>query len=345
MPGIFRISGQLSTVNKLYDHYAQQIDVADKDPTAIRPTVTAALLPPHIPHNIHDVAAVFKKFLNALPGGILGSLSLFTALGSIHKEFYANPDATETDRREARARLIALAISSVTSQHRVSLICAVLGLVALIGHESQTAVAINSDSTELMSYRGLGLVFAPLVVGDLTDDIELDPVGGVQLRVLGLPDSPPRTRRPENKRRPSMPPFPGMSSFLDMSGARYKCVAGVFEMLLANWGDVVRQLRGPSVGEERASRLLSAAAAASASSSASPDLVPASARPTAPSTGSLISSPVAAASRRPSLPSAPSLGEQLAEARREAAMWRERAEWAERRLGFRMGVAGGVVPA
>lgn len=470
MPGIFRISGQLSTVNKLYDYYAQQIEAADKGPTAIRQTVHAALVPSHISHNAHDVAAVFKKFLNALPGGILGSLSLFTALESIHKQLYANPDATESHRREARARLIALAISSVTSQYRVSLICAVLGLVAVIGHETQAALTSNganfdSDSAptaELMSYKGLGLVFAPLVIGDLTDEIELQPQserGGV----LSLPDSPPKRRR-DSKRKTSMPKFPGMSTFLDMSGARYKIVANVFEMLLVHWTDIVPQLRsfgamrgqstspgappqpapptsrprprqpsithtrktsapaiaaahgfaiflggagapptstttatttwaapssprgaragsvkqivrhisrstepsassgsGSSRGsdetrprrealmaglarqgsvKEAAQRL--AAAAAAAAPSAFP--LPRPATATAASKGSLIPKPVAVASAR-ARPSSPTMGELLAEARREAQMWRERAEWAERRLGFRMGAAGGVVPA
>jgi len=478
MPGIFRISGQLSTVNKLYDHYAQPIDAADKEPkepAAIPHTVTSALVPSHISHNVHDVAAVFKKFLNAVPGGILGSLSLFNALESIHKEFYANPDTTESHRREARARLIALAISSVTSQHRVSLICAVLGLAAVIGHETQTALDSNIESdqsptTERMNYKGLGLVFAPLVIGDLTDGIEL-PSGGERAGAgaLDLPNSLPK-RRKENGRKPSVPKFPGMSTFLDMSGARYKLVAGVFEMLLINWRDVVAQMGGhavpsqsvrstlppppppsapsapaahsrqrsathtrkasaPSIaaahgfaiflrdappsstttraapsspralrvgsvkqlvrqisrtatepssssassggssgGDEtrprrealmapfgarqgsvkEAAQRLAVAAAASAAAPCPPSAAP---RPVAAPLGSRIPKPVAGS--RPPLPavaaspappsSPPSVGEELRAARREAAMWRERAEWAERRLGFRMGVGGGVV--
>lgn len=472
MPGIFRISGQLSTVNKLYDHYAQPIDAANKEPkepTAIPHTVTSALVPSHISHNVHDVAAVFKKFLNAVPGGILGSLSLFNALESIHKEFYANPDTTESHRREARARLIALAISSVTSQHRVSLICAVLGLAAVIGHETQIALDSNIDSdltptTELMNYKGLGLVFAPLVIGDLTDGIEL-PSGGERAGALDLPNSLPK-RRKENRRKTSMPKFPGMSTFLDMSGARYKLVAGVFEMLLTNWRDVVAQMgrhavssqsvgstlpppppssapahpRQPSATHTRKASAPSIAAAhgfaiflrdappsttttrpapsspralrvgsvkqlvrqisrtatepsssassggssgdetrprrealmapfgarqgsvkeaaqrlavAAAASTAAPSPPSAGPRPfAAPPMGSRIPKPVAgsrppipavAASPAPTCSSPPSVGEELRAARREAAMWRERAEWAERRLGFRMGVGGGVV--
>lgn len=480
MPGIFRISGQLSTVNKLYDHFAQPIDAADKEPkepTAIPHTVTSALVPSHISHNVHDVAAVFKKFLNAVPGGILGSLSLFNALESIHKEFYANPDTTESHRREARARLIALAISSVTSQHRVSLICAVLGLAAVIGHETQTALDSNIESdqsptTELMNYKGLGLVFAPLVIGDLTDGIEL-PSGGERASAgaLDLPNSLPK-RRKENGRKPSVPKFPGMSTFLDMSGARFKLVAGVFEMLLVNWRDVVAQMgrhavpsqsvgstlppppppsapsaptahpRQPSATHTRKASAPSIAAAhgfaiflrdappstttttraapsspralrvgsvkqlvrqisrtatepsssassggssgdetrprrealmppfgarqgsvkeaaqrlavaAAASTAAAPSPPSAGPRPfAAPPMGSRIPKPVAgsrppipavAASPAPPCSSPPSVGEELRAARREAAMWRERAEWAERRLGFRMGVGGGVV--
>ncbi len=252
-PGIFRVNGQTSIVNKLYDFYACQFEEAEKStgPGQAQKTAGSTMMPSHIAHNVYDVASLFKKFLNGIPGGILGSLSLFTALESISNHVYPS-DVTDTHLRKLRGRLIALAISSVTSQHRISLICAVVGLVSLIGHESSllTNSAADPDAdeiphTELMGYQALGLVFAPLVIGELTDEIEVQP-GKERRQQLTIPSSPSQMR--EDVAGPQLLPT---SSVLDRSGERYKISANVMEMLLVNWREVVPQLRNIGAMEGR----------------------------------------------------------------------------------------------
>ena len=153
----------------------------------------------------------------------------------------------DNHHRKIRGRLIALAISSVTSQYRISLICAVLGLVAVVGHDAQAASTktdsevASAPTTELMGYKGLGLVFAPLVIGELTDEIELRSDRQCS-GPLSVPNSPPK-RRTNQMRKASGARLAGKCTILDMSGERYKMSAEVMEMLLINWRDVVSQLR------------------------------------------------------------------------------------------------------
>ena len=93
----------------------------------------SGLLPTHIEHSVPDVASLFKKVLNALPGGLLGSLRLFDAFRNVFFQLTPSPELSDCDFRILQAKLIALAISSGASSKRVSLIQAVLGLVAYFG--------------------------------------------------------------------------------------------------------------------------------------------------------------------------------------------------------------------
>ena len=93
----------------------------------------SGLLPTHIEHSVPDVASLFKKILNALPGGLLGSLELFEAFRSIFFRLSPGPELSDSDTKTLQAKLVALAISSVTSTKRISLIQAVIGLVSYFG--------------------------------------------------------------------------------------------------------------------------------------------------------------------------------------------------------------------
>ena len=126
------MSGQSSTVNALYEYYAFQFAQAGS-PSKVQETVGSGLLPTHIEHSVPDVASLFKKILNALPGGLLGSLELFDALRNIFFQLGPSPELSDSDSKILQAKLVALAISSVTSSKRVSLIQAVIGLVAYFG--------------------------------------------------------------------------------------------------------------------------------------------------------------------------------------------------------------------
>ncbi len=131
-PGLFRISGQSSTVNTLYDYYAFQFAQAGS-PSKVQETVGSSLLPTHIEHSVPDVASVFKKIVTSLPGGLLGSLELFNALRNIFFNLASGPERSDDSREHLQARLIALAISSVRSTRRAALIQAVVGMAAYFG--------------------------------------------------------------------------------------------------------------------------------------------------------------------------------------------------------------------
>ena len=112
--GIFRINGGSSVVSALYNHYCTLAG----DGEVVTGTVICPKLPTDIKCDVHDVASAFKKFLFGLPGGILGSMSLFCALSTIQSQLGANPEMTRTKQTKVRARLIALGILTLKSQYR-----------------------------------------------------------------------------------------------------------------------------------------------------------------------------------------------------------------------------------
>ena len=216
----------------------------------MRETVGSGQLPSHIMYSLHDVASFFKKIIISLPGGLLGSLELFEALRSIF--FRLSPKATQSDAdlEETRARLIALAISSVTSQYRIQLIEAVLGLAAHFGDEAEMANAAldsgeNADakrtpSSELMGYQSLGVVLGPLLLGRLTDSVELNP---------SSPDTAPRRSMDSGKKvsrkqkRASLTTKLDRDTLLSDQVDRANLTANVTELLLISWKGVVVQLK------------------------------------------------------------------------------------------------------
>ncbi|KAK0635416.1 hypothetical protein B0T17DRAFT_550153, partial [Bombardia bombarda] len=189
--GVFRIPGSVRTINALYDHYC----VAAGEVGASESTIRNPNLPAHIRVGTHDVASTFKRLLAGLPGGILGSLGLFDALVGIHSQLRGDPEFTRTKQTKLRARLIALAIGAVGSQFRRELICAVFGLLCLIGRTAEKAPREDEHGRplptgDLMGYSALGIVFGPLLVGDLINCYAMrlaHPEGGLVL----FPVTPP----------------------------------------------------------------------------------------------------------------------------------------------------------
>ncbi|KAI1197215.1 hypothetical protein F5X97DRAFT_334192 [Nemania serpens] len=198
--GIFRIPGSTRVVNTLYDYYCTYGDTDSVSSTTRCPT-----LPTHIRCDAHDIASTFKKFLAGLPGGILGSLSLFDALVAIHSQLQGDAEVHWTKESKLRARLIALAIGTVKSQNQRELICAVFGLLCLVGRVAKNAPREDESgrplpSADLMGYNALGIVFGPLLIGDAIDNYQMkmaDPSAGLVL----LPVSPPRSRKERHKHR------------------------------------------------------------------------------------------------------------------------------------------------
>ncbi|KAI9698749.1 MAG: hypothetical protein M1836_003859 [Candelina mexicana] len=254
-PGIFRVPGQLSTVNALYDHYAHQLEHAEKDGDQVQQTVGSGLLPTHITPNVHDVASAFKKFIAGLPGGILGTMPLLKTLRDINTLLKPNPDLPESQKTKLRARLIALAIASLSSDHQTALISAVLGLTALVARAAEEASNGNehervSWAAELMTCRSLGVVFGPLLFGNRTEEIDLTPENN-RGSLLVVPRSPQKRRR-ERRKNVNSPKKLGNDS-LALSVERAKVTAGIMEMLVSDWEDVVRQFRNIGVTEPQQS--------------------------------------------------------------------------------------------
>lgn len=236
--GIFRIPGSVRIVNELYEFYCaeQTEDVAN--------TVRCPNLPAHIDVGIYDVASCFKKFLAGLPGGILGSLSLFDALIAINSQLYTDPEFSRTKQSKIRARLIALAIGTLRSQFRRELICAVFGLLCLLGRAAENAPREDEygrplPTSDLMGYNALGIVFGPLLVGEMLGShaVKLaDPSSGLFI----VPISPsPKSKK--EKKKLKEPPEEPPQIFLDVD--KIHIANDITEMMITNWRDVVRQMR------------------------------------------------------------------------------------------------------
>lgn len=243
--GIFRIPGSARVVGSLFDYYCY----AEKGELNIAGTVRCANLPMHIQASAHDVASTFKRLLSVLPGGILGSLSIFDALVAIHSQLHGDPEFPRTKHTKVRARLIALAIATIESHFRRELICAVFGLLSLIGRVAEVApredeVGRPLPTGDLMGYTALGIVFGPLLLGDLLDNYSMKlacPGSGLLLFPLTSPKQYRKAKSAESKN----------SEPLIVN--KILIANSVSEMLISNWRDIVRQMK--SIGMQREKEL------------------------------------------------------------------------------------------
>jgi hypothetical protein len=237
--GIFRIPGSHSTVNALYNHYATQ----DKEGEVINGTVRCPTLPEHIPCNVHDVASAFKKFLAGLPGGILGRTWLFDAFLSIYSQLDATAELTRTKQSKVRARLIALAIACVALRYQRELICAVIGLLSMIGRAAEIAPREDEHgrplpTSDLMGYKALGIVFGPLLIGELLDNHDLYP-SGPHGPLTYIQRSPPKSSKGKQRKTKTIED----SNILTQNTDKIKVINSITEMLITHWRDVVRHMR------------------------------------------------------------------------------------------------------
>ena len=240
--GVFRIPGSHNVVAALYNHYCSM----DNNGEAIAGTVRCPTLPEHIRCDVHDVASAFKKFISGLPGGILGSLPLFDSFISIQSQLQSDPEWTRTKQSKVRARLIALAISTLQSQYRRELICAVFGLLCMIGRAAETSRREDDrgrplPTSDLMGYGPLGIVFGPLLVGDLLEDYIMriaNPHSGLIL----LPISPPKSRKERKKKTKSGDEGNSFNTYVD----KIKVANSIAEMLITHWREVVRHMKNLS---------------------------------------------------------------------------------------------------
>ncbi|KFY66839.1 hypothetical protein V496_01898 [Pseudogymnoascus sp. VKM F-4515 (FW-2607)] len=237
MKGIFRIPGSQSIVKALYDHYASQ----DEDGDVISDTVRCPYLPDSIKCDAHDVASTFKRFLLNLPGGILGKVWLFDAFVAIHDQMGVDPEYPRTKQSKVRARLIACAIYAHPSRLQRDLICAVFGLLCLIGRASEVALREDVDgrplpTNELMGYSPLGTLFGPLLVGGLIDECN------TRRGDVTVETSQEQTllKMKSRHRKPKI----GEGSLLETNAAsgKLRVANSVAEMVITHWRDVVKQM-------------------------------------------------------------------------------------------------------
>ncbi|KAH6850848.1 Rho GTPase activation protein [Chaetomium sp. MPI-CAGE-AT-0009] len=241
--GVFRIPGSVRLVNALYAHYC-----ADGDPDDISSTICCPNLPSHIKTGPHDVASTFKRLLSGLPGGILGSLSLFDALVAIHNELRGEPEFLKTKQTRLRARLIALAIGTVKSRLRRDLICAVFGLLCLIGRAAEKAPREDQHgrplpTSDLMGYNALGIVFGPLLVGDLLTSYAMQ-VGNTAPGPAPFPATPPNNKK---ERRGSKVIEDAQQPSLAVD--KIYMANNITEMLITHWREIVRHMRSLGVSK------------------------------------------------------------------------------------------------
>ena len=236
---MFRIPGSVRIVNALYNHYC-----ADGDVDEISSTICSPNLPTHVKAGTHDVASTFKRLLSGLPEGILGSLSLFDALVSIQSQLDGEAEFLKTKQTKIRARLIALAIGTVTSQLRRDLICAVFGLLCLIGRAAETTPREDEHgrplpTSDLMGYSALGIVFGPLLLGDLLNSYEIKAANATPSGPALFPATPPNTRKERRRSRTSEDAAHSPALAVD----KIYMANSITEMLVTHWREVVRHMR------------------------------------------------------------------------------------------------------
>ncbi|PHH52194.1 hypothetical protein CFIMG_004901RA [Ceratocystis fimbriata CBS 114723] len=159
VPGLFRVPGSYRVVNELYEYYLY----AHHGGHDISETIRCEGLPSHIKTGPHDIASAFKRFLNAIPGGILGSVALFEALEEVTYQ-HNHSSLPRDEQTKVTANLIALALGAVNYQPRRELICGVFGLLALMAAVAKKSVAMGNGEEQLGA-QGLGIVFGPLLTG------------------------------------------------------------------------------------------------------------------------------------------------------------------------------------
>ena len=239
--GIFRIPGSVRVVNALFNYYC----CMENGETEVARTVRCANLPEHIQASVHDVASTFKRLLSVLSGGILGTLSIFDALVAIHSHLHGQPEFLRIKQTQVRARMIALAIGTIESQFRRELICGVLGLLSLIGRAAELAPREDENGEpiptgDLMGYSALGIVFGPLIVGDLLDQYDMN-IATPDSGLLLFPLTPKRLQKGQRNRAKSVPT--GKPSHGPPAIDKIHIANDITEMLIANWRDVVRQMK------------------------------------------------------------------------------------------------------
>ena len=241
--------GYKTTADALYQYFDTQFSCAGS-PSKVEETVATGLLPNRLECTLNDIASSFKTIIRGLPGGLLGSLETFEALRSTLLDRYSEPGPATLVLRFERAKLVALAISSIPSLLRQYLIHAVVGLVAYLGFEADKIQQAERDavgtpgqhdqpSSEVMGYEALSKIFGSVLLGDLIDSVHLkkaDVEPGKEIK-------PGNVKEGEKQKQTQVPANLGESAVCSANADHYNLTADVMYSLLLNWKETVIQLR------------------------------------------------------------------------------------------------------
>ena len=225
----------------MYDFYQRQLEENNNE--AVVATTALARLPSSIHYTIHDVAHLFKKLIHGLPGGLLGSPAVFQALYNVHTFVYADPELGEGMSKKGKPRMIALALASINLHFRISLICAVFGLLRAINvaseQETETKVKDPHETFSAMKDDALATVFGPLLLGDKSAHILVDETED-RSGLLVLPKVDPEAhltpKRSKSKKGVDL-------GELKREAEKAKRAALVCQMLIDNWQDICYQMK------------------------------------------------------------------------------------------------------
>ncbi|KAJ5653856.1 hypothetical protein N7490_000859 [Penicillium lividum] len=161
---LFIEPGDMKAATRLYNHFANQVLLSERDAHKIAMTTRVVAIP-HVEAESNAAAVlsvgwVFKELMAGLPGGIFGSVRLFQILYSIYLAGPANPGCV---------RLVTLAIMALSGEMQCALICAVFGLLTSLlqkteNMDDQTGTSVRPVANPLQP-DGLARVFGPLLVG------------------------------------------------------------------------------------------------------------------------------------------------------------------------------------
>lgn len=245
-PGLFRVEGNRVATEALYDYYQRQLGTSNGD--TIVQTTSLATLPTHLTYTVNDVAHLFKALLAGLPGGLLGSPAVFHSIQSF---LHTGPSLNPHLAKRVRPRMIALAIASLNLHFRITLICAVFGLLRCVALSTHGVVEEPkiTDHAETFTYLredSLGVVFGPLLLGDKSDQI-LVPAHEEREGLSLLP-----TISPQSNEEPSKGKFKRKKNlgYVQLQREKAKRAALVTEMMISEWENIVTEMRKIGVMEE-----------------------------------------------------------------------------------------------
>ena len=217
-----------------------QLDDGRNGPFQVEITIANPALPTDIPFTIHDITSIYKKFLAGVDGGILGSLTLFNALKEVIEPSGICVENILDASSILTASRIAEIIMEVESRDRYFLITAVFGLLAYVKeHEGEVEDVEGGKKKGVanhpgkMSSKALGVVFAPLLLGNRTDEIEIESFGkGAEFQQF--------TKLAANVNKAKA----NQVTELAHSMARNDLTAAITEGLLLQWSNIACFLQG-----------------------------------------------------------------------------------------------------